>query len=391
MAQAEVSPATDDLAQIRESVRALCAKFPGEYWRALDRERGYPTEFVAALTKAGFLAALIPEQYGCSGLSMTAAAVIMEEIQASGCNGAACHAQMYTMGTLLRHGSAAQKSRWLPAIAAGELRLQAFGVTEPTSGSDTLNLRTTAVREGDHYIINGQKIWTSRAEHSDLLLLIARTTPREAAKTRTEGLSVFLVDMRLAQGTGISINPIRTMMNHATTELFFDDLRVLAENLIGEEGQGFRYILSGMNAERILIAAECIGDAKWFITKATAYAKERIVFGRPIGQNQGVQFPIARAYAQMRAAELMVQAAASLYEAGRECGAEANMAKLLAADASWAAADMCLQTHGGFGFAGEFDVERKFRETRLYQTAPISTNLILSYLAEHVLGLPRSY
>jgi acyl-CoA dehydrogenase len=391
MAQAEVSPATDDLAQIRESVRALCAKFPGEYWRALDRERGYPTQFVAALTKAGFLAALIPEQYGGSGLSMTAAAVIMEEIQASGCNGAACHAQMYTMGTLLRHGSAAQKSRWLPAIAAGELRLQAFGVTEPTSGSDTLNLRTTAVREGDHYIINGQKIWTSRAEHSDLLLLIARTTPREAAKTRTEGLSVFLVDMRLAQGTGISINPIRTMMNHATTELFFDDLRVPAENLIGEEGQGFRYILSGMNAERILIAAECIGDAKWFITKATAYAKERIVFGRPIGQNQGVQFPIARAYAQMRAAELMVQAAASLYEAGRECGAEANMAKLLAADASWAAADMCLQTHGGFGFAEEFDVERKFRETRLYQTAPISTNLILSYLAEHVLGLPRSY
>jgi len=391
MAQAEVSPATDDLAQIRESVRALCAKFPGEYWRALDRERGYPTEFVAALTKAGFLAALIPEQYGGSGLSMTAAAVIMEEIQASGCNGAACHAQMYTMGTLLRHGSAAQKSRWLPAIASGELRLQAFGVTEPTSGSDTLNLRTTTVREGDHYIINGQKIWTSRAEHSDLLLLIARTTPREAAKTRTEGLSVFLVDMRLAQGTGISINPIRTMMNHATTELFFDDLRVPAENLIGEEGQGFRYILSGMNAERILIAAECIGDAKWFITKATAYAKERIVFGRPIGQNQGVQFPIARAYAQMRAAELMVQAAASLYEAGRECGAEANMAKLLAADASWAAADMCLQTHGGFGFAEEFDVERKFRETRLYQTAPISTNLILSYLAEHVLGLPRSY
>jgi acyl-CoA dehydrogenase len=391
MAQAEVSPATDDLAQIRESVRALCAKFPGEYWRSLDRERGYPTEFVAALTKAGFLAALIPEQYGGSGLSMTAAAAIMEEIQASGCNGAACHAQMYTMGTLLRHGSAAQKSRWLPAIASGELRLQAFGVTEPTSGSDTLNLRTTAVREGDHYIINGQKIWTSRAEHSDLLLLIARTTPRETAKTRTEGLSVFLVDMRLAQGTGISINPIRTMMNHATTELFFDDLRVPAENLIGEEGQGFRYILSGMNAERILIAAECIGDAKWFITKATGYAKERIVFGRPIGQNQGVQFPIARAYAQMRGAELMVYAAASLYEAGRECGAESNMAKLLAADASWAAADMCLQTHGGFGFAEEFDVERKFRETRLYQTAPISTNLILSYLAEHVLGLPRSY
>jgi acyl-CoA dehydrogenase len=391
MAQAELSAANEDLAQIRESVRALCAKFPGEYWRALDRERAYPTEFVAALTQAGFLAALIPEEYGGSGLSMTAAAAIMEEIQASGCNGAACHAQMYTMGTLLRHGSAAQKARWLPAIASGDLRLQAFGVTEPTSGSDTLNLRTTAVREGDHYVINGQKIWTSRAEHSDLLLLLARTTPREAVARRSDGLSVFLVDMRLAQGTGISISPIRTMMNHATTELFFDDLRVPAENLIGEEGQGFRYILSGMNAERILIAAECIGDAKWFIAKATGYAKERIVFGRPIGQNQGVQFPIARAYAQMRAAELMVGAAASLYEAGRECGAEANMAKLLAADASWAAADMCLQTHGGFGFAEEFDVERKFRETRLYQTAPISTNLILSYLAEHVLGLPRSY
>jgi acyl-CoA dehydrogenase len=391
MAEAETHQAADDLAQIRESVRALCAKFPGEYWRALDRERGYPAEFVAALTQAGFLAALIPEDYGGSGLSMTAAAAIMEEIQASGCNSAACHAQMYTMGTLLRHGSAAQKARWLPGIASGQLRLQAFGVTEPTTGSDTLALRTTAVREGDHYIINGQKIWTSRAEHSDLLLLLARTTLREQAKKRTEGLSVFLVDMRLAQGTGISVNPIRTMMNHATTELFFDDLRVPAENLIGEEGQGFRYILSGMNAERILIAAECIGDAKWFIAKASAYAKERVVFGRPIGQNQGVQFPIARAYAQMRSAELMVREAAALYEAGRDCGAEANMAKLLAADASWAAADMCLQTHGGFGFAEEFDIERKFRETRLYQTAPISTNLILSYLAEHVLGLPRSY
>jgi alkylation response protein AidB-like acyl-CoA dehydrogenase len=381
----------DDLAQVREAVRALCAGFPGEYWRRLDRERGYPTEFVAALTKAGFLAALIPEEYGGSGLPMTAAAAIMEEIHASGCNGAACHAQMYTMGTLLRHGSAEQKARWLPHIASGELRLQAFGVTEPSSGSDTLNLRTTAVREADHYIINGQKIWTSRAEHSDLLLLLARTTPREQGPRRTEGLSVFLVDMRLAQGTGISVNPIRTMMNHATTELFFDDLRVPAENLIGEEGRGFRYILSGMNAERILIAAECIGDAKWFIQKASAYAKERVVFGRPIGQNQGVQFPIARAYAQMRAAELMVREAAALYEAGRDCGAEANMAKLLAADASWAAADMCVQTHGGFGFAEEFDIERKFRETRLYLTAPISTNLILSYLAEHVLGLPRSY
>jgi hypothetical protein len=388
---ADAQHAAEDTAQIRDAVRALCAKFPGEYWRALDRERAYPTEFVTALTQAGFLAALIPEEHGGSGLSMTAAAAIMEEIHASGCNGAACHAQMYTMGTLLRHGSAAQKARWLPKIASGELRLQAFGVTEPTSGSDTLNLRTTAVHEGDHYIINGQKIWTSRAEHSDLLLLLARTTPREQARKRTEGLSVFLVDMRLAQGTGISVNPIRTMMNHATTELFFDDLRVPAENLIGEEGQGFRYILSGMNAERILIAAECIGDAKWFIAKASAYAKEREVFGRPIGQNQGVQFPIARAYAQMRAAELMVREAASRYQAGEDCGAEANMAKLLGADASWAAADMCLQTHGGFGFAEEFDVERKFRETRLYQTAPISTNLILSYLAEHVLGLPRSY
>jgi alkylation response protein AidB-like acyl-CoA dehydrogenase len=388
---AEAQHATDDIAQIRASVRALCAKFPGEYWRALDRERAYPREFVAALTQAGFLAALIPEEYGGSGLAMAAAAAIMEEIHASGCNGAACHAQMYTMGTLLRHGSVAQKARWLPQIASGELRLQAFGVTEPTSGSDTLNLRTTAVREGDHYIVNGQKIWTSRAEHSDLLLLLARTTPREAAKKRTEGLSVFLVDMRLAQGAGISINPIRTMMNHATTELFFDDLRVPADNLIGKEGEGFRYILSGMNAERILIAAECIGDAKWFIAKASGYAKEREVFGRPIGQNQGVQFPIARAYAQMRAAELMVREAAARYQAGADCGEEANIAKLLAADASWAAADMCVQTHGGFGFAEEFDIERKFRETRLYQTAPISTNLILSYLAEHGLGLPRSY
>src|SRR5258707_8019548 len=337
MVDTELQQSSDDLAQIRESVRALCTKFPGEYWRALDRERAYPTEFVAALTQAGFLAALIPEEYGGSGLSMTAAAAIMEEIQASGCNGAACHAQMYTMGTLLRHGSAAQKARWLPAIASGELRLQAFGVTEPTSGSDTLNLRTTAVSEGDHYVINGQKIWTSRAEHSDLLLLLARTTPREAVTRRSDGLSVFLVDMRLAQGTGISISPIRTMMNHATTEIFFDDLRVPAENLIGEEGEGFHYILSGMNAERILIAAECIGDAKWFIEKAVAYAKERRIFDRPIGQNQGVQFPIARAYAQMRAAELMVREAVACYQAADDCAAEANMAKLLAADASWAA------------------------------------------------------
>src|SRR5512147_12627 len=383
---------TETFEAIRTSVRALCAGFAGEYWRRLDAERAYPTEFVDALTEAGFLAALIPEEYGGSGLNLGAAAAILEEVHASGGNGAACHAQMYTMGTILRHGSDAQKERYLPLIASGELRLQAFGVTEPTSGTDTLSLRTTARREGnDHYVINGQKIWTSRAEHSDLMLLLARTTPKEKAKKRTDGLSVFLVDMRLAQGANIAINPIRTMMNHATTQIFFDDLRVPAENLIGEEGQGFRYILGGMNAERILIAAECIGDSRWFIEKASAYAKERVLFGRPIGQNQGVQFPIARAYAQMRAAELMVHEAARKYDAGEDIGAEANMAKLLAADASWAAADMCVQTHGGFGFAEEYDIERKFRETRLYQVAPISTNMILSYLAEHVLGLPRSY
>src|SRR5438876_404679 len=382
---------SDEIAAIRQAVRALCENFPGEYWRKLDRERAYPREFVAALTKAGFLAALIPEEYGGSGLSLVEAAAIMEEIQASGCNGAACHAQMYTMGTLLRHGSATQKGEWLPRIASGDLRLQAFGVTEPASGSDTLSLRTTAVREGDHYVVNGQKIWTSRAQHTDLMLLLARTTPTERATKRTDGLSVFLIDMRLAEGATITVNPIRTMMNHATTEVFFDDLRVPADNLIGKEGEGFRYILSGMNADRILIAAECIGDAKWFIAKATAYAKECEVFGRPIGQNQGVQFPIARAYAGMRAAELMVREAALLYEAGRDCGAEANLAKLLAADASWAAAEMCMQTHGGFGFAEAFDIDRKFRETRLYSVAPISTNLILAYLAEHVLGLPRSY
>jgi hypothetical protein len=381
-----------DLAPIREAVRALCAGFPGEYWRALDRERAYPDKFVAALTKAGFLAALIPEEYGGSGLTMSAAVAIMEEIQASGCNGAACHAQMYTMGTVLRHGSAEQKARYLPGIARGELRLQAFGVTEPSSGTDTLSLRTTAARDrNDSYVVNGQKIWTSRAEHSDLMLLLARTTPREQTKKRTEGLSVFLVDMREAKGNGLTIRPIRTMMNHATTEVFFENMRVPAENLIGVEGEGFRYILSGMNAERILIAAECIGDAKWFIGKAAAYAGEREVFGRPIGKNQGVQFPIARAYIAMRAAELMVREAAALYEAGKDCGAEANMAKHLAAEASWAAADMCVQTHGGFGFAEEFDIERKFRETRLYTVAPISTNLVLSYVAEHVLGLPRSY
>ncbi|MGZ8395245.1 MAG: acyl-CoA dehydrogenase family protein [Rhodoplanes sp.] len=380
---------TEAITDIRAAVRALCGKFPGEYWRRLDRERGYPTEFVLALTEAGFLAALIPEEFGGSGLSLSVAAAILEEIHAAGCNGAACHAQMYTMGTLLRHGSAEQKARYLPRIASGDLRLQAFGVTEPTSGTDTLSLRTTALRDGDHYVVNGQKIWTSRAEQSDLMLLLARTTPRDQVTRRTEGLSVFLVDMRAANG--LAIRPIRTMMNHATTEVFFDDMRVPADNLIGEEGKGFAYILSGMNAERILIAAECIGDAKWFIARASAYAKERVLFGRPIGQNQGVQFPIARAYAQMRAAELMVKKAAALYEAGSDCGAAANMAKLLAADASWAAADMCVQTHGGFGFAEDFDIERKFRETRLYQVAPISTNLILSYLAEHVLDLPRSY
>jgi alkylation response protein AidB-like acyl-CoA dehydrogenase len=383
--------AGDDLSSIRQSVRALCAGFPGEYWRALDRERAYPAAFVKALTEAGFLAALIPERYGGSGLPMPAAAAIMEEIHASGCNGAACHAQMYTMGTLLRHGSDVQKERYLPKIASGELRLQAFGVTEPTSGTDTLSLRTTAARDGDHYVVNGQKIWTSRAEHSDLMLLLVRTTPRDQVEKRTDGLSVLLLDMREALGRGLSIRPIRTMMNHATTEVFFDNVRVPASNLIGEEGKGFRYILAGMNAERILIASECIGDAKWFVEKASTYAKERVLFGRPIGQNQGVQFPIARAYMQMRAAELMVYEAARLYEASADCGEQANMAKQLAAEASWAAADMCVQTHGGFGFAEEFDIERKFRETRLYTVAPISTNLVLSYLSEHVLGLPRSY
>src|SRR6267378_6250540 len=332
------------------------------------------------------------DEYGGSGLKLSAAAAILEEIQRAGCNGGGCHAQMYTMGTLLRHGSEAQKAKWLPKIASGDLRLQAFGVTEPTSGTDTSSLKTFAKREGnDSYIVNGQKIWTSRVEYSDLMILLARTTSKEKSRKRTDGLSVFIVDMREAKDNGLSIRPIRTMMNHSTTEVFFTDMRVPAENLIGEDGKGFRYILSGMNAERILIASECIGDAKWFIAKATSYAKERVVFGRPIGQNQGIQFPIAKAYAAMRAAELMVREAGSLYEASRDCGAEANMAKLLAADASWAAAEMCVQTHGGFGFAEEFDIERKFRETRLYQVAPISTNLILAYIAEHVLGLPRSY
>ena len=387
----------EDLAEIRRAVRALCNEFPGEYWREKDRERAYPGEFVDALTRAGFLAALIPEEFGGSGLKLDAACVIMEEIQASGCNGAAAHAQMYVMNTLLRYGSDEQKAAYLPGIASGELRLQAFGVSEPTSGTDTLSLKTRAVRDGDHYIVNGQKIWTSRAEHSDLMALLVRTTPREEVASKTEGLSLLLVDMREVlgpkseQGGGMTIKPIRTMMNHSTTEVFFDDMRVPASALIGEEGKGFRYILSGMNAERILIGAECIGDAKWFIERATAYANDRGVFGRPIGQNQGIQFPIARCYAQMRAAELMVYHAAEMYDRGGNAGAEANMAKMLASEASWAAADMCVQTHGGFGFAEEYDVERKFREARLYTVAPISTNLILSYLAEHVLGLPRSY
>jgi alkylation response protein AidB-like acyl-CoA dehydrogenase len=380
-----------DYQDVRSEVAKLCQRFPGDYWRGKDKAREYPTEFVSALSSAGYLAVLIPEEYGGAGLPLSAAAAILEEIQRQGCNGAACHAQMYIMGTLLRHGSAEQKRRYLPKIASGELRLQAFGVTEPTSGTDTLALTTNARRDGDHYLVNGSKIWTSRAEHSDLMLLLARTTPREAVAKRTDGLSVFLVDMREALGQGLTILPIDTMMNHATTSVFFDNMRVPAENLIGQEGQGFRYILSGMNAERLLIAAECIGDAKWFIERAAEYAKERVLFGRPIGQNQGVQFPIARAYAQMRAAELMVREGIAKYESGDACGAEANMAKMLAAEASWAAGETCIQTHGGFGFAAEYDVERKFRETRLYQVAPISTNMILSFLAEHVLGLPRSY
>jgi acyl-CoA dehydrogenase len=382
----------DEFHDIRDAVAKLCAQFPGEYWRKLDREMAYPSEFVNALTEAGYLSVLIPEEYGGSGLKLSAAAAILEEIQRAGCNGGGCHAQMYTMGTVLRHGSDAQKAQWLPKVATGEVRLQAFGVTEPTSGTDTTSLKTVAKKDSNgDYIVNGQKIWTSRAEHSDLMLLLARTTPKDQVTKRTDGLSVFLVDMKEAKGNGLEIRPIRTMMNHATTEVFFTDLKVPAANLIGEEGKGFRYILSGMNAERILIASECVGDAKWFIAKASAYAKERVVFGRPIGQNQGIQFPIAKSYAAMRAAELMVKEATRKYEAGLDCGAEANMAKMLAADASFEAANACIQTFGGFGFAEEYDVERKFRETRLYQVAPISTNLILSYVAEHVLGMPRSY
>ena len=380
-----------DYDDIRISVRKLCEGFPGEYWRKLDRDMAYPQAFVAALTQSGFLAALIPEDYGGAGLPLSAAAAILEEIQASGCNGASCHAQMYVMGTVLRHGSEQQKRKYLPGVASGAVRLQAFGVTEPGSGTDTTSIRTFARKEGDRYIVNGQKVWTSRAEYSDLMVLLARTTPREEVAKRTDGLSVFILDMRDASKNGLTIRPIRTMMNHSTTELFFDNVEVPVENLIGEEGKGFRYILSGMNAERLLIASECVGDAKWFIAKSSAYAGERKVFGRAIGQNQGIQFPLARAYANMRAAELMVKEGLRKYEAGEECGAEANMAKMLAADASFESANAAIQTHGGYGFAEEYDIERKFRETRLYQVAPISTNLILSYLAEHVLGLPRSY
>jgi len=377
--------------EIRASVRKLCAQFPGSYWRALDRERAYPTAFVQTLTEAGFLSVLIPEAYGGSGLGLGAAIAVLEEVHRSGCNGGASHAQMYTMGVILRHGSPEQKAAYLPKIAAGALRLQAFAVTEPSAGTDTTRISTFARREGDTYIVSGQKIWISRAEHSDLMVLLCRTTAREEAAKPTQGMSVLLVDMRTALGEGLTIRPIRTMLNHATTELFFDNLKVPKANLIGEEGEGFRYILDGMNAERILIAAECIGDGRFFIDRASAYARDRQVFGRPIGENQGVQFPIARNQVQLSAAALMVERAAALFDAGQACGTEANMAKMLASEASWAAADTCLQTHGGFGFAEEFDIERKFRETRLYQVAPISTNLILSHVATHVLGMPKSF
>ena len=382
---------SDPHRDLRQAIADLCRRFPDSYWRGLDRRAEYPEQFVRALTDAGYLAALIPEEFGGAGLGVREASVILEEVNRSGGNAAACHAQMYVMGTLLRHGSEAQKREYLPRIASGELRLQAFGVTEPTSGSDTTKLRTTAVRRGDRYVVNGQKVWISRAEHSDLLLLVARTTPLEAVRRKTDGLSVLLVDLRGAVGNGLTIRPVRTMMNHATTELFFDDLEVPAANRIGEEGDGFRYLLDGLNAERILIAAECVGDGRWFIERAVRYAGERVVFDRPIGRNQGVQFPIARAYVNVESADLMRGRAAALFDAGRPCGAEANMAKLLAADAAWEAANVAVQTHGGYGFAEEYDVERKFRECRLYQVAPVSTNLILSYIGEHVLGLPRSF
>ncbi|WP_353211864.1 acyl-CoA dehydrogenase family protein [Rhodovarius sp.] len=383
--------AADPHAEIREEVRKLCARFPGVYWRELDARRGYPTEFVNALTEAGYLGALIPEEFGGAGLPLSAAAAILETIHAEGCNGAACHAQMYIMGTILKHGSPEQKARYLPGIAEGSLRLQAFGVTEPTSGTDTTALRTTARREGDKWIVNGQKIWTSRAEHSDLMLLLARTTPKDQVTKKTEGLSTFIVDMRTVLGKSLTIRPIRTMMNHNSCEVFFDNMEVPAENLVGQEGRGFRYILDGMNAERLLIASESVGDAKWFTQRSVEYSKQRVLFGKPIGTNQGVQFPIARAYAQMRAAEAIVKEGLERFEAGLPCGEQANMGKMLAADAAWAAAEACVQTHGGFGFAEEYDIERKFREARLYQVAPISTNLILSYIGEHVLGMPRSY
>ena len=389
----DIAPETNEVIdEIRRSVAALCEKFPGEYWREQDRERAYPTEFVKALTDAGFLAVLVPEEYGGSGLPISAAAAVLEEIHKSGCNGGACHAQMYIMGTVLRHGSPEQKQKFLPKIASGELRLQAFGVSEPTSGTDTLSLRTTAVKKGnDRYVVNGQKIWTSRAEHSDLMLLLARTTPREEVQKKTDGLSVFLIDMQESLRKGMEIRPIRTMINHSTTEIFFDELEIPADSLIGEEGKGFRYILDGMNAERILISHESLGDARWFLKKAVDYANERNVFGRPIGKNQGIQFPLAKAYANTEAAALMSERAAQLFEAGMPCGAESNMAKMLAADAAWEAGDTCVQTFGGFAFAEEYDVERKYREARLYRVAPISTNLVLAYLDEHVLGLPRSY
>jgi len=381
----------EDFPEIRDSVRKICAAFPGAYWREVDEQEAYPHAFVQALTEAGYLAALIPEEYGGAQLPLRAAGVVLEEIHASGANAAAVHAQMYTMGTLLRHGSTAQKNKYLPGIASGQLRLQAFGVTEPTTGTDTTKLKTRAVRDGDHYVIHGQKIWTSRALFSDLMLLLVRTTPIEQVKRKTEGLSVFLVDMREAIGKGMTIRPIKAMINHNTTEVFYDGLRVPAENLIGEEGKGFRYILDGMNAERILVSHESIGDAKWFIRTAAKYANERIVFDRPIGMNQGIQFPIAKAYAASQAAELMLRKAAAMFEAGQACGEEANLSKLLSAEAAWEAGEACVQTHGGFAYAREYDVERKWREARVQRTAPVSTNLILAYLAEHVIGLPRSY
>jgi acyl-CoA dehydrogenase len=384
-------PLGEDFPEIRESVRRICADFPGAYWRGLEEREAYPTEFVQALTKAGFLGALIPEEYGGAGLPLRAAAAILEEVHAAGCNAGACHAQMYIMGTLLRHGSPEQKDRYLPKIASGELRLQAFGVTEPTSGTDTTKLKTRAVREGDHYVVHGQKVWTSRALHSDLMLLLARTTPLEEVGKKTEGLSVFLVDIRECLGKGLEIRPLKAMINHHATEVFFDGMKVPARNLIGQEGKGFRYILDGMNAERILVSSEAIGDARWFIKTAVDYAKQRVVFDRPIGQNQGIQFPIARAHAETEAAAMLLRKAAALFAAGLPCGDDVNMAKLLASEASWHAAEACIQTHGGFGYAKEYDVERKWRETRLMQIAPISTNLVLSYIAEHVLGLPRSY